>query len=327
MIVLSDTIDYAAELLPQEAMSRLASESVPDPAILPLIQSLYGEGVDLLSATLPDGPWQYLFLSHVVSRSQYDQMIELARSKAELPDRLLCLAGSGSGFHGYKGRGWSAEAGNIHLTAHFAPNRPIERVETAFTILAALSVVDAVDGVPGLDGRARIKWVNDILIDGAKVAGILAYTQTRETTVSSAVLGIGLNVETAPTVEPTPFVPSVGSVREFAPDALSATQGIVQDSLLNALARNYQLLLEEGYTPLLERYRERAGLIGSKIAVCSEDSDSDPPVIAEGRVVAMGEGLELYLENRDEPVTKGRLILGNPESQKLMEGFAASEGR
>jgi biotin-[acetyl-CoA-carboxylase] ligase BirA-like protein len=327
MIVLSDTIDYAAELLPQEAVSRLSSESVPDPAILPVIQSLYEEGVDLLSATLPDEPWQYLFLSQCTSRSQYDQMIELARSTAELPDRILCLAGSGSGLHGYKGRSWTAAAGNIHLTVHLTPKRPIERFETAFTILAALSVVDAIDGVPGLEGRARIKWVNDILIDGSKVAGILAYTQTRETTVSSAVLGIGLNVETAPSVEPTPFVPSVGSVHDFAPDALSATQGIVLDSLLNALARNYQLLLEEGYTPLLERYRERAGLIGSKIAVCSEDSDSDPSVITEGRVVAMGEGLELYLENRDEPVTKGRLILGNPESQKLMEGFAASEGR
>ncbi|MFG1690769.1 biotin--[acetyl-CoA-carboxylase] ligase [Gemmatimonadota bacterium] len=327
MIVLSDTIDYAAELLPQEAVSRLSSESVPDPAILPLIQSLYEEGVDLLSTSLPDLTWRYLFLSECTSHSQYDQMIELARSTAELPDRILCLAGSGSGLHGYKGRGWSAVAGNIHLTVHLTPKRPIERFETAFTILAALSVVDAIDGVPGLESRARIKWVNDILIDGAKVAGILAYTQTRERTVSSAVLGIGLNVETAPTVDPTPFVPSVGSVRDFAPDALSATQGVILDSLLNALARNYQLLLEEGYTPLLERYRERAGLIGSKIAVCSEDSDSDPSVIAEGRVVAMGEGLELYLENRDEPVTKGRLILGNPESQKLMEGFVASKGR
>jgi biotin-[acetyl-CoA-carboxylase] ligase BirA-like protein len=326
MIVLSDTIDYAAELLPQEAVTRLSSESVPDPAILPLIQSLYGEGVGLLSAPLPDGPWQYLFLSERTSRSQYDQLIELARSTAELPDRILCLARSGSGLHGYKGRGWSAAAGNIHLTVHLTPKRPIERFETAFTILAAVSVVDAIDGVPGLEGRARIKWVNDILIDGSKVAGILAYTQTRESTVSSAVLGIGLNVETAPAVEPTPFVPAVGSVRDFAPDSLSATQGIVLDSLLNALARNYQLLLEEGYTPLLERYRQRAELIGSKIVVCSEDSDSDPSVIAEGRVVAMGEGLELYLENREEPVTSGRLIMGNPERSRLMEGLIASVG-
>lgn len=327
MIVLSDTIDYAAELLPQEAVSRLSSKSVPDPAILPLIQSLYEEGVDLLSAPMPDQRWQYLFLSEFTSRSQYDQMIELARSQNKLPDRILCLAGSGSGLHGYKGRGWSAAAGNIHLTVHLTPKRPIERFETAFTILAALSVVDALDGVPGLEGRAQIKWVNDILIDGAKVAGILAYTQTRERTVSCAVLGIGLNVETAPAVEPTPFSPAVGSVHDFAPDSLSATQGNVLDSLLNALARNYQLLLEEGYTPLLERYRQRAGLIGRKIAVCSEDSDTDPSVIAEGRVVAMGDGLELYLENREEPVTKGRLILGNPESQKLMEGFVASGGR
>ena len=81
MIVLSDTIDYAAELLPQEAVSRLSSESVPDPAILPLIQSLYEEGVDLLSVSLPDRTWQYLFLSECTSRSQYDQMIEEIRTQ------------------------------------------------------------------------------------------------------------------------------------------------------------------------------------------------------------------------------------------------------
>ena len=43
------------------------------------------------------------------------------------------------------------------------------------------AVVDALDAVPGLEGRARIKWVNDILIGDAKVAGILAYTQTLPT--------------------------------------------------------------------------------------------------------------------------------------------------
>ena len=53
---------------------------------------------------------------------------------------------------------------------------------------------------------------------------------------------------------------------------------------------------------------------------------SDPTVIAEGRVVAIGDGLELYLEDREEPVTRGRLILGNPEGLGLMERLTASGG-
>jgi BirA family biotin operon repressor/biotin-[acetyl-CoA-carboxylase] ligase len=235
-------------------------------------------------------------------------MIQLVRGEEGLPDRLVCVAGSGRGFHGFKGRPWSADAGNLHVTVHLAPNKTIERFHSAFTVLAALSVVDAIDAVPGLERRARIKWVNDVLLGGAKVAGTLAYTQTQGSYVSSALLGIGLNVETAPVVERTPFVPAAGAVRDFAPDAEGVTQRDMLANLLSALDGNYRTLLEDGFPALLERYEIRSGMVGSRVVLHLEDEGSHPPVISEGRVVALGDGLELYLEGREEPITRGRLV-------------------
>jgi BirA family biotin operon repressor/biotin-[acetyl-CoA-carboxylase] ligase len=239
-------------------------------------------------------------------------MIELARGRRRLPDRLACIAGSGDGFHGFKGRPWSAAPGNLHATFHLTPNKTVERFDTAFTVLAALAVVDAVDAVPGLSGRARIKWVNDVLVDDAKVAGILSYTQTRNQTVSDAVLGIGLNVETAPRVERTLFVPSVAALRDVAGATAPVTQRGVLHHLLDAVGRNYRTVLDGGYGALLERYRDRSCIVGSRVAVCEEGSEDDPEVLIQGRVAALGEGLELYFEGREEPVSRGRLMLMEP---------------
>ena len=329
MKVYTDSSSFAAGILSRDVAGRLAPLDAPDADAAALVEALFAEGHPLWHAPAGDRPWAHLFLSEFSSGSQYDKLIGLARARHTLPDRVAAVAGSGLGFHGFKGRSWAALPGNIHLSVHLAPGRPVERFEVAFTVLAALSVVDAVDTVPGLRGRAGIKWVNDILVDGAKVAGILAYTQAREATVTSVILGIGLNVETTPPVDRTPFAPAVGCLRELAGGldaygrtARAARRGPLLDALLDALDRNYRVLLSEGFRPLLDRYRKRSVVLGREVTICSEDSEWEPTVLAEGRVRAMGEDLELYLEGRREPVRRGRLVLGRavPTAMSTADG-------
>jgi BirA family biotin operon repressor/biotin-[acetyl-CoA-carboxylase] ligase len=178
-----------------------------------------------------------------------------------------------------------------------------------FMVLAAISAVEAIDTMPGLDHAAGIKWVNDILIEGAKVAGVLAYSEGSGKSVDAAVLGIGLNAETTPTVEGTPFVPSVSSLGDHADDPGSCKQSDVFQALLESLDRNYQLLLDGQERDLIERYRQRSVIIGRDVEVCSDDASSPPSVLARGRVRAIGDNLELHLDGHGEPVTRGRLIL------------------
>ncbi|MEJ2206415.1 MAG: biotin--[acetyl-CoA-carboxylase] ligase [Gemmatimonadota bacterium] len=326
MRILSDSYDYAADVLPPKAAGELSAAPLVDPGLRWLSRTFLTGGA-VLHGTDPAGePWRYLVLSRHARRSQYDQLIELARSRSSLPDRLVCVAGSGEGFHGFKERPWSAAAGNLHVSLYVTPNRVVEHFDTAFTVLAALSVVDAVDAVPGLRGQARVKWVNDVLVGKAKVAGILSYTQTQNGAVAGAVVGIGLNVETTPGVERTAFVPAVGALRDLTPDGSVVTQRDVLRSLLGALDRNYRTLLEEGYGVLLDRYRDRSYVLGKRIVLCEDSSAADPRVVCEGRVVALGESLELYLEGREEPVRRGRLILTEPAAARTLGRASPSRG-
>jgi BirA family biotin operon repressor/biotin-[acetyl-CoA-carboxylase] ligase len=312
---------YAGKVLPEEVVRRLAPVDGSRQGVRPLLDSIFSGGGTLLGTAWDDLRFD-LLVTEFSPHSQYDKLIELARDPPGLPDRVACLAGSGRDFHGFKGRSWAAVPGNLHLAVHLAPNRPIEGFEVAFTALAALSVVEAIDELDGLSSRPMIKWVNDILMGDAKVAGILAYTQSRDTTVSSAVLGFGLNVESTPLVEPTLFVPAVASLRDFLPEGAPDAQARVLQALLLALDRNYDTLLAEGATSLVERYRERSKVVGEEVTICTETSDKTLRLVDRGRVMGLGDRLELILDGRAAPITGGRLIMGSIELE--MEGWNRS---
>lgn len=308
MAIFTDSPDFAAEILPESPASRW-DPSVDGGDMDRLLRAFLREPAQTLGPTTVGRPWSHVLVSETADRSNYDRLIELVREGVPLPDRLLCLAGSGQGFHGSKGRPWSAVPGNIHLSLHLAPRRPVPRFEVAFMALAAVSVVDAVDRVPGLEGCAGIRWVNDVVLDGAKVAGVLAYTHAQRTTVNAAVLGIGVNVQTRPPVEPTPFVPAVTSLQEHAPADATLLPSFFRD-LLDALDRNYATLLADGHETLIERYRARSVVVGREVTVCAENSDVEPRILSRGVVDSVGDGLELHLAGRAEPVTRGRIIIG-----------------
>jgi biotin-(acetyl-CoA carboxylase) ligase len=143
----------------------------------------------------------------------------------------------------------------------------------------------------------------------SQVCGVVAYTQTLNAVVTSAIIGIGLNVETRPLVEPTPFVPRVAALRDFVPGPSGGTQAVMFDKLIRALDKNYRSLLDGKYHALLHRYCERSLVLGRKVTICSDESGSESEVIATGRVRALGENLEIFLEGASKPVWRGRLIL------------------
>jgi BirA family biotin operon repressor/biotin-[acetyl-CoA-carboxylase] ligase len=309
MVVYTNSIDYARQAIPQAAQPWSTPSSV-ETGVAKLTERLYGTDPFSGSKVTTDSLWKYMFVVESSPHSHYDLLIELSRERSTLPPHgVLCLAGASDKLHGFKNRSWTAYPGNIHLSVHLAPARSIEHFGVGFTILAAVSVVDALDVQPGLEGRAGIKWVNDILIDGAKVCGVLAYTQTMKDVVTSAVLGIGLNVETTPTVQPTPYVPRVAALREFSPEPGACKLGTVLGNLIQALESNYHLLLDGGYNALLDRYRRRSIITGRKVTVRSDEASGEPETYATGRVTGMGDNLELFIDGTDKPVSRGRLIL------------------
>ena len=253
--------------------------------------------------------WQYLFIVETAPESQYDLLIKLARDKVQVPHALLCLTGTSKKLHGFKDRPWVSAIGNLHLSAFLAPDREVQNFGVGFTILAAVSVLETLDRLKGLKKLAALKWVNDILINEEKVAGVLAHTQSQGGSVSAAILGIGLNVETTPIVERDPFVPGVTSLRDIIPNPYDCNLSMVFNELIRALERNYSLLVGGGFQRLLDTYRERSMVLNRDVIIHDDSGSADPPEPISGRVSSIGDNLELYLSDRSEPITKGRLIL------------------
>ncbi len=102
---------------------------------------------------------------------------------------------------GRSGRVWNeAGTGNVAATLLFVPGCAPARLPE-LSLVAGVATFDAVaDSLPGpASGRVELKWPNDVLIDGAKVSGILIETGNYDTETVS-LIGIGINVASAPDV-------------------------------------------------------------------------------------------------------------------------------
>lgn len=97
---------------------------------------------------------------------------------------------------GRRGRNWASPQGNLCATwLGVLPVSPLKGAELSF--VAALAVHDTLTTwVP--EALVRIKWPNDVLIDGKKTCGILIESGQRPDQSLWFAVGIGINVETAP---------------------------------------------------------------------------------------------------------------------------------
>lgn len=149
------------------------------------------------------------------------------------------------------------------------------------TIVAALSVCRAIRGLTGLS--PGIKWVNDILLDGRKVCGILAESVANPVDAAGAadehiIVGIGVNVSARIADFPEPIRETAGSL---FPDGIS---GISRSMLAAAITNNLLTLIDEcavDDAKILDEYRALSVAIGNEI----EYSDG------EGRATGVALGI------------------------------------
>jgi BirA family biotin operon repressor/biotin-[acetyl-CoA-carboxylase] ligase len=191
--------------------------------------------------------------------STNDRARELAHAGA--PHGTLVTAGEQSAGRGRQGRMWSAPAGSALLLSLVLRDPP-----ELLPLAAGVAVAD----VAGAD--ARVKWPNDVLVDGRKVAGILAEGRPQD---GWAVLGIGINVAVDLEDLPPELHDTAGTLG-LAPADLEPTLARVLDALEATLALDT--------TTLLARYRERDALSGRDVAWAG-GSGRARGIDGEGRLV------------------------------------------
>lgn len=133
-------------------------------------------------------PWEAPIEHHETIGSTSDRAKELAREGA--PEWTVVRAERQTEGRGRQGSRWVSPAGNVFLSVVLRPAMPADML-ALLPLTAGVAVCDALRTL-GL--AAELKWPNDVLARGRKVAGILAETTSSAGTPEAVVLGIGVNV-------------------------------------------------------------------------------------------------------------------------------------
>jgi BirA family transcriptional regulator, biotin operon repressor / biotin---[acetyl-CoA-carboxylase] ligase len=165
---------------------------------------------------------------------------ELAANGA--PHGTLVTARAQTAGRGRQGRRWSAPAGHALLMSLVLREPP-----RLLPLAAAVAVAEA------CGAEARIKWPNDVQVDGRKVAGILVEGRPQE---RWGVLGIGVNVAVRLADLPEELHATAGTLGR-SPDELEP----FLEGLLGAL----EAWLDAGEPEVLDAWRARDALLGQEV--------------------------------------------------------------
>lgn len=310
MILLTDNTAFAQGCIPQAGDWQPCKISALPSAEATLAAELFKSSSIMKTELNTGGYWRYLYAIDCAEKSQYDVLARLAVSDEEVPDRTLCCARYGDQFHGFKSRSWQACSGNIHLSALVKPGLKIPGAAVGFIITAVIAAIQTIETFELQNVAPTVKWVNDILLQGAKVGGVLARLQTQGSSIESAVIGIGLNVEQRPQVARDAHVPAVSSLSDFSVNPDNCRHVDVFPRLIESLGYNLENLYQGKFEELLNIYRRHSIILGRHVTICEDNNEADLQVIASGLVESIGPSLELFIKGHAGPVSKGRLILG-----------------
>ncbi|HEX3737837.1 MAG TPA: biotin--[acetyl-CoA-carboxylase] ligase [Solirubrobacterales bacterium] len=172
---------------------------------------------------------------------------ELAAAGA--PHGTVVTANEQTGGRGRQGRTWTAPPGAALL--YSAVLRPLEPHHSLLPLAAALAVCETAERLrPGV--ACKVKWPNDVHLDGRKLAGILIEARPQD---GWAVLGIGLNLTISPDEFPTELQERATSLFPPRPNEASA---VLNDRLAE--------WLDASEERVLAAWRERDALRGREVS-------------------------------------------------------------
>lgn len=186
------------------------------------------------------------------------------RARAGAAEGLVVAADYQTAGRGRAGRSWTAEPGTA-LLCSFLLRPPLspDRV-SALPLIAGVAVAEAIEDCVAVS--CRLKWPNDVLIDGRKVAGVLVKTTCAGAAVDRVVLGIGVNV----TAQLAGLPAGATSLRIATGRALDRSR--LLERLIARLQSHYDRFVRTDGQPDLTGWRERAALLGEYVSV--EDAGS-----------------------------------------------------
>jgi BirA family transcriptional regulator, biotin operon repressor / biotin---[acetyl-CoA-carboxylase] ligase len=171
---------------------------------------------------------------------------------------LWIWAQSQSQGRGRQGREWVSETGNLYATLLLTLKIETQ-LAAGMSFVAALAIADTVASLAP-ETAITLKWPNDILLNGAKAAGILIETELKDQCLTAAI-GCGLNLAHAPQATRYPAT-------SLAAAGITATPSTALEHLANAFARHLALWDEgRNFFAIRTLWLARAHALGQTISL------------------------------------------------------------
>lgn len=178
---------------------------------------------------------------------------------------LLISAGLQTAGKGRHGRPWSHHTSNFAGSFLVDAGREAREVPGAVALLAGLAVRDALIDEGADAGALELKWPNDVLMSGEKVAGILS-SFLQQGSESALVIGIGVNLASPPGA-------TVFPARAVFPRDQSPDPKVFGDRLGARLLGLLQALEDKGSWAILEAWRAHAWRLGEEITIRRDERE------------------------------------------------------
>ena len=236
----------------------------------------------------------------------YFDSIDSTNTKAQelaekgYPSGTLVVADKQIAGKGRRGRNWESPSGcGIFMTLMLKPDINPNNA-SMLTLVSALAVAKALADITGKD--AKIKWPNDIVIDGRKVCGILTEMSAQFDYINNIVIGIGINVNNSSFPEE---ISATASSLRLLSGGKKYRRAEIIEKIMEYFEKYYSIFLEtEDLSALVNEYDAMLVNMKKQVKVL------DPKEPFEGK--AMG-------------ITKtGELIVDTWESRKLVSSGEVS---
>lgn len=213
---------------------------------------------------------------------------EAARIAPTLAGPEWILARHQTAARGRRGRGWVSPEGNFAATLVLRLQKAPQQAALR-SFVAALALFDACVAVTGRPESFSLKWPNDVLLNGAKLAGILLESAGQTGDEMLLFVGIGVNLAEAPPA-------AALEARALRPVSLAGETGVritpedFLTELAAAFARYEAQFTALGFAPIREAWLARAARLGQPVTArtgTSETHGTFETVDAGGQLVLM----------------------------------------
>ena len=203
----------------------------------------------------------------------------------------VVLADTQTGGKGRRGRVWTSPAGvNLYCSVVLRPAiMPHEAPQLTF--LSAVAVARAIELTTKL--APKIKWPNDLLISGKKVAGLLNEMSAETDGINFVILGIGVNLNMTADQFPDDLRHPATSI--FLESGVRVDRSQFTSTMLNELDRLYGDFLVHGFSPVREEWQQRCNASGRRVLVSDSGTEC-----TEGRFIGIDTDGALLLRSDDD---------------------------